>query len=273
MLTVLSWNIQKKPLLHRVARIATSQGVDVVLLTECEQTDVDLLAALNGGRKGPFRCPRRVNDRFRVACNMPKSWFPEVYNDRSGRLTIHEFIRPIGDSLLIGVVHLPSAAEWGDRTDRFGFAQRTADQLRGVEEAHGHTRTILVGDFNLSPFDDAMVGVFGFHGLMTRELATRRDDRLVKGYQGPAFYNPMWQFLTDRGSQPAGTYYFHDSRPVNHYWYCPDQVLVRPAVAGRLMDVQVLATDGVAPLTDRRHGWPDASAGSDHLPILFRTDW
>jgi hypothetical protein len=96
---------------------------------------------------------------------------------------------------------------------------------------------------------------------------------VVKGYDGPAFFNPMWQFLTDRGSLPAGTHYFAESKPVNHYWYTPDQVLVRPEVADKLVDVQVLGTDGYDSLVDRRFGWPDTTGGSDHLPILFRINW
>jgi hypothetical protein len=270
MLTVLFWNIQKKPLLHRVSRLATAHDVDVVLLTECAQPDVELLAALNGVEKGPYRCPVRRNDRFRVASKFPKSRFVEVFNDSSNRLSVLE-LRPLErPTLLLGVVHLPSPAEWGDRSDRFAFAQKIADGLRSVEESTGNARTILTGDFNLNPFDDVMVGVFGFHALMTRGLAMRRDQRVVKGYNGPAFFNPMWRFLTDRDALPAGTHYFADSKPVNHYWYTPDQVLVRPEVVDKLVDVQVLVTDGMDSLLDLRYGWPDCVKGSDHLPILFR---
>jgi hypothetical protein len=145
--------------------------------------------------------------------------------------------------------------------------------LREFENKKQNWQTVLVGDFNLSPFDDAIVGVFGFHALLTRELARRRDARTVRGYDGPTFFNPMWQFMTDRGSRPAGTHYFPDSRPVNHFWYTPDQLLVRPGVVDKLVDVQVLETDGTDSLLDRRYGWPDTTCGSDHLPLLFRLDW
>ncbi len=90
MLTVLFWNLQKKPLLHRVARIAVANAVDVVLLTECAQTDDELLAALNGDESGPFRLPRRFNNRFRVVSHFPKTRFREVFTDASGRLSMYE---------------------------------------------------------------------------------------------------------------------------------------------------------------------------------------
>jgi hypothetical protein len=62
MLTVLFWNIQKKPLLDRVARIVRAHAVDVVVLAECVQTDAELLAALNTGLRGsPARAASRTS--------------------------------------------------------------------------------------------------------------------------------------------------------------------------------------------------------------------
>jgi endonuclease/exonuclease/phosphatase family metal-dependent hydrolase len=273
MLTVLFWNIQKKPLLHRVARIATSQVVDVVLLTECEQTDADLLAALNGVGKGPFRCPTRRNDRFRVACRFPASVFGERYTDASRRLSVYELKTQPAEPLLLGLVHLVSPAQWEDRVHRNGAAAEVAGALRQFESKRGHARTVVVGDFNLNPFDDGLIGVHGFHSLMTRGLARQRDRRLLQGTERPSFFNPMWQFMTDRSPHPSGTVYFEEARPTNPYWHTPDQVLVRPALVDRLVEVQVLETDGIVSLLDASSGRPDDTNGSDHLPLLFRLDW
>lgn len=273
MLNVLFWNMQKKPLLHRVARMATVQGADVVLLTECDQTDTELLAALNGGGKGPYRCPTRRNDRFRVASVFPASVFGERYTDSSRRLSVYELRTRALEPLLIGLVHLVSPAQWEDREHRNGAAAEVAGDLRQFERKRGHARTVVIGDFNLNPFDDGLVGVSGFHSLMTRSLARERDGRVVQGSERPAFFNPMWQFLTDRGTRPSGTLYFDHTRPINPYWHTPDQVLVRPELVDRLVEVQVLETDGTDSLVDTATGRPNTSNGSDHLPLLFRLDW
>lgn len=275
MLTFLFWNIQKKPLLHRVARIAQANAVDVVILAECVQSDAELLAELNAGGTSRYKCPRKQNGRFRMASTLPKSRIPEVFNDDSNRLTVHELLFPAKLSLLLGVVHLPSPAErgWELLASRNSFAQSVAGELRGLEQARSNARTVLVGDYNLSPFDDGIVSVFGFHAFLTRDLARRRDQRVVKSHVGPSFFNPMWQFMTDRGSRPAGTLYLSESIPINHYWYTPDQVLVRPEILDKLDDVQILETDGTETLLDSQHGWPDTATGSDHLPLLFRIDW
>jgi endonuclease/exonuclease/phosphatase family metal-dependent hydrolase len=168
----------------------------------------------------------------------------------------------------LAVAHLPSK-----QAHRDSVVQEVAGDLRRTEQIRGHSRTVVVGDFNRSPFDDVMVDALGFHALMTRDLASRRHLRTVAGVEYPTFFNPMWRFLTDRASQPAGTYYFHESAPANHFWYALDQVLVRTELMDKLSAVEVLESDGTDSLLDGKNLWPDQAAGSDHLPLLVRLDW
>ena len=271
MLAVLFWNIQKKPLLHRVARIAAGRGVDIVLLTESgEQTNDELLAALNQVGQD-FHCPIKQNDRFRVACKMPVSRFPEVFNDVSNRLSVHEYLTVDGRAMLIGQVHLPSPASW-DLANRNTQAPSIADQVRYCESQRNNQQTVLIGDFNLSPFDDGMVSFHGFHALMTRELAVRKNQRVVLGEKQPTFFNPMWQFLRDGGKSPSGTLHYSKNAPIMHFWYTLDQVLIRPGIAETLDRVEILETDGVESLLNR-NGRPKQKNGSDHLPLLIRLNW
>lgn len=268
MLTVLFWNIQKKPLLDRVARIVRTHAVDVVVLAECVQTDAELLATLNMGVGKKFRCPRRLTDKFRIAFSNPILRLPHRRDSVGEHMSFYEPQFRRKPSFILAIAHLPSK-----QAHRDSVVQEIAGDLRRTEMRLKHARTVVVGDFNRSPFDDVMVDALGFHALMTRDLADRRHLRTVAGVEYPTFFNPMWRFLTDRGSQPAGTYYFHPSVPTNHFWYALDQVLVRPEVADKLSSVEVLESDGADSLLDSANRWPDQSAGSDHLPLLVRLDW
>jgi len=267
MLSVLFWNVQKKPLLDRVARLVRAHAVDVVVLAECAQTDAELLASLNGGGGKQFVTPPRGENRLRVATALPASQFAGVFTDTSRRLIVYEYRPTTGDPILLAGVHLPS-----QQSPSPYVIGRVAAELRECERGQGHDRTFVVGDFNCSPFDDVMVNALGFHALMTRELAVRQHRRTVQGEEYPTFYNPMWQFLADRAGRPPGTYYRHASVELNHFWYALDQVLVRPALADKLRAVEILETDGTDRLAVPR-GWPDESTASDHLPLLFRLDW
>lgn len=268
MLTVLFWNIQKKPLLDRVARTARAHAVDVVVLAECTQTDAELLTALNGERGKKFVCPRRFTDKFRIAFSSPIRRLPPVRDTPGGYVSVYEAKFRTKPPLLLTALHLPSK-----QAARESLVQQAADELRRTEVDRGISTTVAFGDFNRSPFDDVMVDALGFHALMTRTLAGRRHWRTVAGTEYPTFFNPMWEFLTDRGDRPAGTYYFHESVPTNHFWYALDQVLVRPELVGKLSAVEILESDGVESLLHSTHRWPDETVASDHLPLLFRLDW
>ena len=268
MLSVLFWNVQKKPLLDRVARIVAAHAVDVVVLAECAQTDAELLAALSAGGGKQFVCPRRFTDKFRIAFSSPIRRLPPVRDSVGGHMSIYEAKFRSKAPLLLAAVHLPSK-----QANRDSVVQEIAGELRRTEVNHGHARTVAFGDFNRSPFDDVLVDALGFHALMTRDLADRRHLRTIAGVEYPTFFNPMWQFLTDRRKQPAGTFYLHESEPMNHYWYACDLVLVRPELVSKLLGVEILESDGVDSLLHTTHGWPDKTTGSDHLPLLFRLDW
>jgi len=86
-----------------------------------------------------------------------------------------------------------------------------------------------------------------------------------------AFFNPMWRFMTDSPGKPSGTYHFRVAKPINHFWYTLDQVLVRPDLADKLVSVDIIDTDGIQSLVTPS-GWPDAENASDHLPILAVLD-
>jgi hypothetical protein len=62
--------------------------------------------------------------------------------------------------------------------------------IRRVEETLVNPRTVLVGDFNMNPFDPGMMGAQGLHGVMTKRVAGRVA-RQVDGRPYPFFYNPM----------------------------------------------------------------------------------
>jgi hypothetical protein len=139
-----------------------------------------------------------------------------------------------------------------------------------VEEKVGHTRTLLVGDLNMNPFDPGVSGAQGFHAVMSRRVA-QRGSRTVRGKRYPLFYNPMWGLLGDRSVGPCGTYFLHSSKPNNYFWNMYDQVLLRPALADRLAELRILDSDGENSLLTR-NGLPDKQQASDHLPLLFRLD-
>ena len=150
------------------------------------------------------------------------------------------------------------------------LAVELSKEIVRVEDAVGHQRTVVVGDLNMNPFEDGMIGAPALHAVMTRQLA-RRVQRTVQGKAYRFFYNPMWGYFGDRSPGPPGTYYLRSSKPGNYFWNIYDQVLLRPALMDRLARLEVLQHDGSASLLTRR-GLPAETNGSDHLPVFFQLD-
>jgi hypothetical protein len=141
--------------------------------------------------------------------------------------------------------------------------------IRAEEQKVGHDRTVLIGDFNLNPFDDGLASANGLNAVMTKELASR-GERTVQQARYPFFYNPMWGYFGDRHGSPAGSYYYERAEHVMYFWNLFDQVLIRPSLIERFLgdELKILTSVSGINLMDSR-GRPNKIAGSDHLPLLF----
>jgi hypothetical protein len=146
-------------------------------------------------------------------------------------------------------------------------AVRVADLIRKAEDQVGHMKTLVIGDFNMNPFEVGLVGSDCFHAVMDQNIAKKRS-RTVQGQNRAYFYNPMWGFMGDSSPGPSGTYYYSNSEYVNYFWNTFDQVLLRPnlldafskenlAVISKIGDRDLIVNQKIL------------SMSSDHLPIMI----
>lgn len=269
--TFLFWNVYRQPLEARVARIAAAHSVDVVMLAECETAPSAVLDALNSVNVGAYCFPGSFSRRIKIFTRFPATSLIDQFNDSSNRLTIRSLnFGTSSDDILLGVLHLASKKDFSDDDQAF-LATNIAADVNLVEEQLGIDHTLLVGDFNMNPFDKGMIGAHAFHAVMTKQQA-RGNKRTVQGRSYPYFYNPMWGHFGDRTGGPAGTYYLHSSKPHQYFWNIYDQVLLRPALMDKLTYLEILTSDGAESLVTR-NGMPQKNDGSDHLPLLFQLDF
>lgn len=270
--TFLFWNVYGRSLETRIGRIAAANSVDVLMLAECPTPSATLLAALNIAGVGvycyPFS-PDGANQKVKILTRFSESMIAPQFDDDMGRFTIRTLKLAPASDILLGVVHLVSKNDYTDE-EQAGFAAGFASDLNRVEDDLGNRRSILVGDFNMNPFEKGIIGAQGFHAVMTKRQA-RRIQRIVQGKKYRYFYNPMWGQFGDRTAGPAGTYHRSSSNPHQYFWNIYDQVLLRPALMDSLRDLEILTSDGNDSLLSS-NGLPLKNGGSDHLPLLFRMD-
>jgi len=264
-MTFLFWNIHRRPLGPIVASLASRHEVDVLLLVEC-LTPEALLPCLNMGEEPTFYLGSATDDAVRIYTRFSDRFL--VVEDRQPRFTIWRLRLPGREEILLVTAHLRSKRERED-ADKTSECIKLAEAVRAVERRAGHSKTLLVGDLNLNPFEDGAVFAIGLNAVMTRRVAARKA-RTVQSSKHPFFYNPMWRLFGDPEDRPAGTYYQWRSVTRCYFWNIFDQVLVRPALMPAFDDraLRVLDSDGPTSLLNRVRV-PDSRRFSDHLPITF----
>lgn len=265
MLTFLFWNIQKRPIGNLIASIARQRLIDVILVAECDRP-VRILEELNKSYTRQYNYHVNPVPRIEVFSLFPSASI-ESLGDYNG-LNFRRLQPPIGKEILLVGAHLSSKLHLSD-TDQMFECTRLASKIQEFEARLGHKRTVVVGDFNMNPFEYGLIAAHGFHAAVSRQIA-RRNEREIKGEQYSFFYNPMWNHFGDRGPSPPGTFFYDKSAPTNIYWNIFDQVILRPDLLGNFRDESVeiiTSVEGVKLL--RPNGRPNTTVASDHLPIVF----
>ena len=189
--------------------------------------------------------------------------------------TIRNITIPDQIDILLAVVHFPSKLYWNEANQALQSVH-LAGKVRAAEDQVRHSRTILVGDLNMNPFEHGVVSANGLHAVMSRVTAMKQS-RVVQGERYPFFYNPMWSLFGDGRGGPPGTYYYSKSTLVTYFWNMFDQLLVRPELLSSFSNenLQILTSAGnskqgsstTSLLT--KDGRPNSKTASDHLPLLF----
>ena len=266
MISIVFWNVNRKDRADIVGQLARTRNADIVILAECNQDHDLVLRSLSEKTGRPFANCNPLSERLRIYSSLAENTVRPVVDELAGRLSVFRVVLAKTDFLL-ATVHLHSKLNRTDE-DQQSTAQQLAQRLRAIEERFYHQRTVVVGDFNMNPFDNGMVAATGLHAVMTRAIALELN-RTVDDELHPFLYNPMWGLLGDRTPGPSGTHYCRLGKPIEYFWNTYDQVLIRPQLLGEFEnDLQVLTSiDGVDLLSAK--GLPNSAIGSDHLPLSF----
>jgi len=265
----LVWNVHGQQLASAVASLVEDNDTDVVVLVESSILPASLLEHLNQGEFQFEYAPSLVPaHRISIYTRFPSAMSSPVHED--DRITIRKIRLPAKNEFLLVAVHMRSKQHM-TAEDQDEEIRQLACVTCEVEDRAGHSRTILVGDLSMNPFEPVMVKPFGMNSTMSRKIAARRE-RVIGGRRSnPFFYNPMWSLLGDN-PEPPGTYYYL-GKHVSYYWNVFDQVLIRPDLVEEFQPESLRIIDRVKrqPLVSGS-GIPKHTTLSDHLPISFSID-
>lgn len=211
------------------------------------------------------------NDDFRVAVlsNLDLS----VFNLKSSLFTSSRWSAfhiniPGIIQLNLFPVHFYSKVNWPEFSLALECVNFARDIVK-VEDETNCTNSILIGDFNMSPFEQGLVASNGINALQDLEYVfSKKKGREIDGSHYRYFYNPMWNFLGDN-STPYGTIYHRVAGHVSHEWHLYDQVILRPELKNYLKKNSVkIITEILGQSLLKQFNRPNDEM-SDHLPIVI----
>lgn len=171
------------------------------------------------------------------------------------------------DYHIVAFVHLPSKMQDNREKNRHLLEQITG-KINELDD-NKHRKVVILGDFNLNPYEDAMTYLTGCNAVSSRSVAMKisRKDKNEIGKEYFYYYNPMWNFLGDyRGIN--GTYYYDKTADHSRYWNTFDQFVVSPALIKDIDEIKIIENvDGIS-LVNKK-GIPDSNI-SDHYPLYFK---
>ncbi len=243
--------------------------LDLILLLECKISNVRLLESLNrGGKSRYFWSPSPLfeNSYFSVFTRLESSFSKPIKEEK--RIQARNIIDPLFGNFTLILIHYQSKRNW-DESDQNAHSSELKYFIDSVESEIEHDRTVVIGDFNMNPFQVGMVQTSGLHTTMDRRVA-ELGSRMVDGRTYKFFYNPMWSFFGEKGKGNVnGTYFYRSAKPVTYFWNIYDQVILRPSLIEVFDEDSLLILDQIGDkklLNEQNVVNTDLS---DHLPVVF----
>lgn len=222
---IVFWNINEKNIDSELQLLSEEINPDILLLAECKISIANVLLALNNTKtkyffnQDPICTKILMFSKFHDKYVMPTT--------SSLRYTVRVISIPTYPQFNLMCLHYQSKVNW-DFADQAAHSSGISRTVQDFENKTASDMTLLIGDFNMNPFDFGMVQTTGLHSVMSKKIALKKS-RKLDGKLYPFFYNPMWSFYGDHGKGNVnGTIYSNLSKPINYFWNIFDQVLIRP---------------------------------------------
>lgn len=260
---IVFWNVNRKDLTSLVCSLAKTTNADVIVLNENSVPSRSTLQKLRKEVSRDFFIPRtNSEDRFHCFCRNSDLDLTEVHT--GFRVSVRNLNISASSNLLV-LVHGVDIQNY-DTEERQAFAQSLVTELQFVKDNRNTNRLIVMGDFNINPFDRGMNLAVGFNAMMTKACASAGTRRYL-GKDYDLYYNPMWSYLGDLSEGPAGTIYDTSHRGP-YGWSMLDQVILSHSVLDLFGRVQIITDAGPTSLLNA-NGRPDSGNASDHLPVML----
>lgn len=253
-----------------LVELVNERNIDILLLAEVtEETVLKFLTIQN--KVNPSRAFFHISsNRITVLSTLDLSTFSKLKTKSSSpRWDVYTVTIPTIFKFNLFCVHFHSKVNWSEDSLALECVILSND-IEIIENSTGINNSLIIGDFNMNPYESGLVAANGLHALPDlNHISKRPAGRKIDGINYKYFYNPMWNFFGDN-TMPFGTHYFREPGHISHEWNIYDQVLFRPSLSKYIDNkkIEIIYTIGGDNLVNAMNR-PDKSKYSDHLPLII----
>jgi len=263
-LKLLFWNLQGKKPLDEAAELIHEVDCDIAAFCECsDDFAADVQVQLNALYSKGYR------HQETPGCNRIKVLVRDALNSIS-LLNQHKYfslmlLKQGAQRLILAFVHMPSKLHSGEDELR-SLCEKLTHQISAEEMANDVQDSLVIGDFNVNPFESPIISFSGL--LATNSMdCVERDQWTRKGDTKRVFFNPMWSLYAQHLHQPGSHHYRRLTEDVIE-WHFLDQVIIRASLISKFSLPDLRLVDSTTRFSFRKKsGKPFVS---DHLPISCR---
>jgi hypothetical protein len=283
---VMFWNIDKKVGFETtICDIVKNEKIDLLLLIEANHINDSLIES--GTTLKRKKSPNNSDENLKTPrfYSTNKGFKLEHYHTypNTKRMSFYFLTIPKKKNILLCGLHLRSKLMRRTETQQ-AEASVISSYIKTIEKKVPDKRTIVLGDFNVNPFELGMISPMGFNATPSKVIAKNGPREFIKD-DYDYFYNPMWNFMgdinyTNGNLKLPGGYYFKNNDDITQtYWNIFDSLILRPNLIDEidLSSISILESSGVSG-SSTFHSFSkvvseeyqiDRANYSDHLPITF----
>ncbi|HDR7977704.1 TPA: hypothetical protein QC443_005833 [Bacillus cereus] len=264
--SIFYWNLKRKDLSGEIKELVSRSPFDILFFSETTQRTRKALDEVLRPMGYTSRTQLSGNVRVALFEKYQQSEIVMIKEERRFTMIIYNFG---GENYMVVGVHLDSPVSYPDEADRYVVAKDVYSIIAFYSEYYKVNNTVVIGDFNMNPFDRGMVSELSFKATHCKQTA----QTINKGKD--YFFNPSWKIfsndLTEAEKKPPGTIHYVPRNKDTYvdYWHVFDQVLISPYMISEYSNsYEVLTEWNKVKLLDASL-IPDRTNFSDHLPIIY----
>lgn len=258
-MNLLFWNLAKNENSRVLRDIIIEKDIDIIILSEFQSTNLtSVVSGMNGEYclyQGFGACEKVILLARRTAgitVRREQNRYALYACDFDGR------------SYIIAGIHLP-ANPHADAEHRKNVIRDLVKDICTLETELKNSNTIVIGDFNASPFDDELIQKDSFNAVLYKGLINQSEHVKINGKQYRRFYNPMVNYVSEDFMNYGSFYYSNGIKTL--YWFCYDQIIVRKPLINEISSIQYCQKVNNRSLLNR---FLPNSDISDHLPLMVK---